>query len=227
MFIKRFRMAYQNIWRIFLHIILALVGKLEIEGTENIPSSGNYIAVTNHLSKVDPPIIMLTLPKQPMRVFAAKKWQKNPLFGPILSLAGAIWVLRGQVDRQALREAVKCLKDGQVLGMAPEGTRSRTGALQKARQGAAYLADRAGVPLLPVGIANSDQFLGNLRKLRRTRFQVRIGKPILLPDLGRRAKTKELNAFSELIMGHIAQLLPERYRGYYADSPVLSALESG
>ena len=162
-----------------------------------------------------------------MRVFAASKWRTHPLFGQLLGLSGAIWVRRGEVDRVALAEAVVALKRGEVLGMAPEGTRSRSGVLQRARQGAAYIASRADVPLLPIGLANSDRFLPNVKRLRRTTFQVRIGKPFTLPRFGQRARSRELDAYTELIMAQIADLLPERYHGYYADSPVLAALRSG
>ncbi len=225
--INRFRMAYQMFWRLLLRIILIFVGRLTIHGRENLPPAGPYIIISNHMSKVDPPIIMLAFPRQQMRVFAASKWRNHPLFGTILGLAGAIWVKRGEVDRQALRDAIGALKEGQVLGMAPEGTRSKTASLQKARQGAAYIATRAHVPLLPIGIANSDIFRRNVVRFRRTPFEVNIGRLFTLPDLDPRPKGKELDACTELIMGQIAALLPERYHGYYVDSPVLAAIRAG
>jgi 1-acyl-sn-glycerol-3-phosphate acyltransferase len=76
-------------------------------------------------------------------------------------------------------------------------------------------------------VINSDKFLENLMQLRRTDLEIHIGQPFLLPDLGHKPKGKELEACTELIMGHIAALLPERYHGYYADSPVLTALRAG
>lgn len=224
---SRLNAAYITLARFAVRLIAAVVARLRVEGLEHLPPQGPYIIVTNHLSKVDVGLILLAFPRQPMRVFAAAKWRAHPLFGPILGLSGAIWVRRGEVDRRALRDALKALADGQVLGMAPEGTRSRTGVLQKGRQGPAYLASHAGVPLVPVGIINSDRLLGNVLKARRTDLTVRIGQPFQTPDLGHRPKSRELGAFTELIMGHIANLLPERYHGYYANSPVLAALRSG
>jgi 1-acyl-sn-glycerol-3-phosphate acyltransferase len=218
---------YHNLWRALVRFLLLFVGRLTVYGRENLPTGGAYIAATNHLSKIDPAVIIVTLPSQPIRVFAAHKWRKHLIFGPILSLAGAIWVRRGEVDRRALREAIDALKAGQILGMAPEGTRSRVRKLQKARQGAAYIASRAGVPIVPLGVINSDKFLENLMRLRRTDLEVHIGRPFSLPDLGHKPKGKELEACTELIMGHIAALLPDRYHGYYADSPVLEALRTG
>ena len=72
----------------------------------------------------------------------------------MMKQAGAIYIRRGEVDRAALREALEALEQGQVFGLSPEGTRSKVGALIKAKDGAAYLASRSGVPVVPFGIAN-------------------------------------------------------------------------
>jgi 1-acyl-sn-glycerol-3-phosphate acyltransferase len=224
---NRITIWYHNLWRAVVRILLLFVGHLTVHGRENLPTEGAYIAATNHLSKIDPALIIVTLPPRAIRVFAADKWRRHLIFGPILSLAGAIWVRRGEVDRRALREAIEALRAGQILGMAPEGTRSRVRKLQKAREGAAYIASRAGVPIVPIGVINSDQFLGNLMRLSRTDLEIYIGQAFVLPDLGHKPKGKELEACTELIMGHIAALLPERYHGYYADSPMLAALRAG
>lgn len=227
MFMRRFTMAYLTVIRAAVRLIAAIVARVQIVGLDNLPPSGPYVIVTNHLSKADVGIVLLAFPRQRMRVFAADKWRAHPLFGPLLGLSGAIWVRRGEVDRRALREALQALEEGQVLGMAPEGTRSRTGVLQKGRQGPAYLASHAGVPLVPVGIINADRLQSNLMRLRRTDLHVVIGRPFELPSPGNGPKSMELSACTELIMAHIANLLPERYHGYYADSPVLSAIRTG
>jgi 1-acyl-sn-glycerol-3-phosphate acyltransferase len=227
MFGQRFTAAYMTVVRAMVGLIAAVVARFKVVGLDNLPPGGPYVIVTNHLSKVDVGVVLLAFPRQRMRVFAADKWRAHPLFGPILGLSGAIWVRRGEVDRKALREALKALEVGQVLGMAPEGTRSRTGVLQKGRQGPAYLASHAGVPLVPVGIINSDRLQSNLLRLRRTDLRVVIGRPFELPNPGNGPKSKELSACTELIMAHIANLLPERYHGVYAGSPVLSAVRAG
>ena len=99
--------------------------------------------------------------------------------------------------------------------------------MQEAKTGAAYLASRGQVPILPVGIVNTDVLFANVRRLKRTTVQVRIGEPYYLPDLGRRARSADLDAYTHLIMVHIAALLPERYYGIYRDSPALKALLAG
>ena len=210
-----------------IFFLLFVVGSMKVTGRENIPESGPYIIVVNHMSKADPPLLYIAFPPMRLRFFAGEKWESHFLFGPIMKMVGAIYINRGEVDRGALREAMEALRNGSIFGLAPEGTRSRVGHLIKAKDGAAYLASRAGVPLLPVGVVNTEKVGENVKRLRRTQLEVKIGEPFVLPDLGRRAKGKDLEAYTHLIMVRIAHLLPERYHGYYADSPALAALQRG
>jgi 1-acyl-sn-glycerol-3-phosphate acyltransferase len=142
-------------------------------------------------------------------------------------MGGAIFINRGQVDRKALKQARLAINEGCVFGLAPEGTRSRVGALIRARDGAAYLATRSIPQLLPIGVVNTDRLGYNMAHLRKTEMQVVIGKAFTLPDIGKRPRGDELAAFTHLIMVHIAALLPKRHWGYYANSPALKALLAG
>lgn len=220
-------MIFVYLLRGLIHLLRVLLGSIEVTGRENIPPSGPYIIVVNHMSKADPPLLFIAFPPMRMRFFAGEKWESHLLFGPIMKAVGAIYINRGEVDRTALREAMDALKNGSVFGLAPEGTRSRVGHLIKAKDGAAYLASRSGVPILPVGVVNTDVVGENIKRLRRTAFKVRIGEPFTLPDAGRRPKGKILEAYTHLIMVQIADLLPEGYHGYYKDSPALTALQEG
>lgn len=194
--------------------LVRLFIRRETVGMENLPDPP-YILVTNHLSVFDTPLLLTVCPHT-IRAFAALKHRRNPLYGSLLSAMGSIWVKRGQVDRDALRQALDVLKRGEVLGMAPEGTRSRgTHALQQGKTGPAYLATRADVPLVPVGITGSETIDQNLFRLRRTPVRIVVGKPFRLPNTGR-ARGPMLREYTELIMHRIAELLPERYRGVYA-----------
>lgn len=217
------------IWleRAFVRSVLFVFGSLKISGANNIPEKGPYVLAINHMSKADPPLVWISWPQVYMRFFAGEKWERHVIFGPLMKHSGAIYINRGEVDRKALREALDVLKDGAVFGLAPEGTRSRVGAIIPARDGTAYLASRAEVPIVPVGLVNTDRLGSNMAHLRRTEVEIHIGKPFFLPPTTKRPKGQELAAYTHLIMVHIAALLPERYWGYYADSPALRALLNG
>jgi 1-acyl-sn-glycerol-3-phosphate acyltransferase len=204
-----------RILRIIAYIIARLTSRLELVGMENLPDRPPYLLVTNHLSALDLPLLLFILPHT-IRAFAASKHKSNPVYGPILQAADTIWVRRGEIDRQALRKALAVLERGEVLGVAPEGTRSdETHALQKAKAGAAYLATRADVPIVPVAIAGTEKITRNLRRLRRTPVRVAFGEPFRLPETGH-VRKQQLEEYTDLIMRRIAEMLPETYRGVYA-----------
>lgn len=213
--------------RALTRFLRLFVGSIEINGQEHFPEVGPYIMVSNHMSKVDPPLALITLPPVRTRFFAGESWRKHLIFGTLMKWGGAIFINRKQADRKALREALQALDGGCVFGLAPEGTRSKTGALIEAKDGAAYLASRSGAIIVPIGIANTDQVGENLPRFRRTEMIISVGPAFNLPDIGRRAKGVELSAFTHLIMVHIAAQLPERHWGFYKDSPALAALLAG
>jgi len=207
-------------------LLLFLLGSRRLSGLENIPESGPYLVVTNHMGAADIPLVYVAMPSdqiENLSFFIGEKWEKPFFFGPLMRRAGGIYINRYRLDRKALRSAMEAIKAGAIFGLAPEGTRSRVGEMIEARDGAAYLASRTNVPILPIGLVNTDRAWPNLRRLRRTAFELHVGEPFELPDLGRRPKGKDLNAYTELIMVEIAALIPARYHGFYKDSPALAA----
>ena len=204
-----------------------LLTRLQVVGWENIPASGPYIVTLNHTSVADTPLLLLGFPLVEWRFFAGEKWRSHPIYGPIMAWLGAIYINRGEVDRQGLRDALAAIDDGVVFGLAPEGSRSKNGQMQEAKVGAAYLASRSGVPILPVSFENNDKIFANFKRLRRTKAKLTIGQQYTLPDVGRRPKGADLAAYTHLIMVKIAALLPPRYWGIYGDSPALAALLAG
>ncbi len=214
--------------RLAMNVVrLIILARIKVIGRENIPHEGPYIVVLNHTSVVDTPVLLLTFPVQKWRFFAVEKWRYHPIFGPIMAWLGAIYISRGEADRQSLREALTAIASGTVFGLAPEGTRSYSGQLMAAKDGAAFLASRANVPILPVGLVNGDRLFHNFKRLRPTTLEVRIGRPFTLPTDGERVRTKDLPVYTQFIMAQIAALLPPSYHGYYADSPALAALLAG
>jgi 1-acyl-sn-glycerol-3-phosphate acyltransferase len=202
-----------------LHVVAIILTRLttrtHVIGIENIPSDPPYILATNHLSAFDIPLLAATFPHA-VRAMAAIEHRSNPLFAPILVGSGAIWVRREEIDRRALREALAVLERGEVLGIAPEGTRADTShALQEGKAGAAYIATRADALIVPVGIAGSEKIKTSLWRLHRPQVRVAIGRPFRLPESGH-VRSQKLHQYTDIIMHRIAELLPEKYRGVYA-----------
>lgn len=200
-------------------VIASLILKQRIIGLENIPKEGAYLLVMNHLSIWDPPVVFMHTPRR-MIVFVADKWRKNPIVAWVVNTVGAVWVARGEADMSAIKQSLTFLKNGTPIGMAPEGTRSRTGALIEGKTGAAYLADRTGVALVPAVVYGTERVTENLKRLRRTEVIMKVGEPFKLPGNGR-AKAPELEKYTEQIMITLAKMLPEQYHGYYAGNPLL------
>ncbi|WP_374688281.1 lysophospholipid acyltransferase family protein [Promineifilum sp.] len=217
----RYRLA-----RFVFTIVQRLLCRFVVVGRENIPP-GPYILVVNHMSTADSVLVLLGFPAQEWRFFAGEKWADHPLWGPLMSWLGVIFINRGQVDRRALREGLAAIEEGAIFALAPEGTRSKVGAMQPGKDGAAYLASQARVPILPVGLSNTDVLFASARRGRRATMTLRIGQPFTLPDLGRRVRSRDLQAYTYLIMIHIAALVEPRHRGVYSDSPALAALLRG
>lgn len=221
MFRYRLIRIAMNITRLFLLV------RFKVSGRENIPLTGPYIVVLNHTSVVDTPVLLINFPLQKWRFFAVNKWRRHPIYGPIMAWLGAIYIERDTVDRGQLRAALDALEAGTVFGLAPEGSRSFTGQMMAAKDGAAYLAARAKVPILPVGLVNNDILFANIKKLRSTTIELHIGQPFELPELDSRIRSADLPAYTEFIMVHIAAQLPAHYHGYYANNPALAALLRG
>ncbi|MCS7061650.1 MAG: lysophospholipid acyltransferase family protein [Anaerolineae bacterium] len=195
-------------------LLIRTVARAHVERADLLDQPPPYILATNHLTSWDPPLIFaFSSPRVRVTVLAADKWRKVPPILVLFNLMGAIWVKRGEVDRAALRKCVKVLQSGGVIGMSPEGTRSRTGGLIRGRPGVAYLARKAGVPILPVALWGVEQIGPSLRRLRRANVYLRVGEFIHLPPGP--THTEQLEADTERIMRTIAAMLPERYRGVY------------
>jgi 1-acyl-sn-glycerol-3-phosphate acyltransferase len=190
--------------------LLRILSRLEIEGLEYVPSQGPYLLLVNHLHWLDPPALAVAFPYR-SHLFAAEKWERRFL------LLDAIFVNRGEVDRQALRKAMAVLRGGGVLGMAPEGTRSKTGGLQQGHSGAAYMAFRTGARLVPTVITGQEKVFPSLLRLRRATVHVVFGPPFAPPPVEGRANSAQVHEFSEEIMYRMAAMLPAEYRGVYSD----------
>lgn len=213
---------------LFLTVLFLIkkLTKFQVLNAELIPPEGGLLMTSNHLSRLDLPLLMAMTDRTDLTAIVANKYEKKPFFKWILEKIGTIiWMDRENIDFSALREVLSVLRRGEVIGIAPEGTRSHGSVgLLEGKQGAAVLAAQASVPILPVGIVGTDKIYEHWMKLRRPPVTLRAGKPYYLPEMDPSDRQSWLSENTDEIMCQIAALLPPEYRGFYADHPRLKEL---
>jgi 1-acyl-sn-glycerol-3-phosphate acyltransferase len=214
------------ILRAIIRLLFNLIARVEVSGYEHVPEEGNFVIATNHLGIVDVPLAFYALDRWDLFVLVGEKWEKNRFFKWLGKHFNFVFIDRFNPDIKALRKVMTLMEEGKNLVIAPEGTRSRTGALIEGKPGVSYLATRLGQPIIPVGIAGTEDkvIFGNLRRLRRSHIMLRAGSAFTLPPLPRENRDAALKQYTDEIMCRIAALLPERHRGVYEDHPRLKEL---
>ncbi|MGI8484392.1 MAG: lysophospholipid acyltransferase family protein [Thermomicrobiales bacterium] len=213
--------VFWSIRTVLLGLLRLLIG-LKINGLENIPKSGGVLIVANHLHNADPVAIAVACTR-PIHYMGKRELFEVPVIRSIIRFGGTFPIDRGHPDRWAIRRSEETLKQGIVLGMFPEGTRSKTGAMKEALAGAGLIGLRSNSPILPVAVMGTERLPFNgKRPLGRAKgfrgATVIFGEPF---DLPREVDGKRLSAddASALMMHRIAELLPSQYRGAYGDPP--------
>jgi len=194
--------------------LFAKVGS--VEGIENVPKEGPAILMYNHISMIDTLLIMHVLPRNivPMAKVEAYDY---PVIGIFPKIWDVISVRRGEIDRKAILQALDVLKAGEIISIAPEGTRSPQ--LLNGKEGIAYLASRSGVPVIPVAISDTRGF-PTIRYSRRWHGpggHVRFGLPFQYKSQFLHAKRGQLRIMTDEAMYILASMLPEEQRGVYHD----------
>jgi 1-acyl-sn-glycerol-3-phosphate acyltransferase len=221
-------LAHRIFHRIFcfvFRILFFLFTRVRVEGEEYLPGETGFIAAANHLSVIEVPLVYCLINRDDVTGLVAKKHQKNAFFRWLINLMDGIWLNRREIDTRAVRAAREHLKSGGVLGIAPEGTRSKTGALIEPKTGVAFLADQAQVPIVPVAVAGTWQITSQILTLKRPVISVRFGKPFTLPPVDRKNRDRDLKQNTDEIMCQIAALLPPGLRGVYSDHPRVKELQ--
>jgi 1-acyl-sn-glycerol-3-phosphate acyltransferase len=206
--------------KIFLAICRPLLNILfswKVEGRENIPLTGPLILVANHVHLLDPFFLLFRFPRW-INFMAKEELFRSPFLRFWLRWAGSISIHReGKVreKQKILKSARNALEMGLILGMFPEGGRSRDGKLRKGKPGSAVIASKTNVPLLPVGIIGTDKISGISWLWKRPRIVVNIGKPFKLPPTSSRMSKSQMQLLTTQLMREIAALLPPEYQGAY------------
>jgi 1-acyl-sn-glycerol-3-phosphate acyltransferase len=206
--------------------IFNLIARVDLRGYEYLPKDSSFVIATNHLGFVDVPIAFYALDRWDMFVLIAEKWGEVALFRWVGKYFNFIFIDRFNPDIKALRKVISLMEENNILVIAPEGTRSHTGALIEAKPGASYLATKLNRPIVPVAITGTEDenLFANLKRLRRSHITLTAGPAFGLPPLPRENRDETLKRYTDEIMCHIAAILPEGYRGVYADHPRLKEL---
>jgi len=209
-------MLFHRFAKLILRGLMAILLDYEVVGLENVPRKGPLIVAINHMNFLDPVIATVFIPRDIVSMAKAELFG-SPVVGLVFRLYGAFPVRRGEIDRTALRKAMAALQEEKALLMAPEGTRGGDWRLMKARDGVAYVALQASVPILPVAISGSERFWKELARLRRTKTRVVVGEPFVLVPKEGKVTREQLGEMTTQAMYRLAALLPPEYRGIYGD----------
>jgi 1-acyl-sn-glycerol-3-phosphate acyltransferase len=197
--------------------LIGLCTRPTIRGGEHFPSRGPALVVINHLGDADVVLMLAALPVPPDSL-AKIELYSLPVLGRLIDRYGVIWLHRGQPDRRALRAALDGLAEGRVILIAPEGRYTMAQGLEEGNEGAAFLAIKAGVPIIPAALTGTEneRVYGSLRRLRRAAVTLTVGEPFRLKPVA--ASRERMRQGTRQIMESLARLLPEEYRGAYATS---------
>lgn len=208
-----------------IRFVINRIARVEIKGIDNIPKESGFVIATNHLGRLDVALLFYAL-EGDFILPVAEKYEHHWLYGPIGNAMGALWLDRFNADVRSVREILARMKAGGILVIAPEGTRSKTESMAEGKPGVAYLAMKAGVPIVPIALAGTEDRLviDRLKHLKKSDIKIAVGPAFILPSVKGRNRDVTLREYTDEIMCRIAALLPEKYHGVYADHPRLKEL---
>ena len=202
-----------SIISLIAHIVLKIDGR----DLKKMPMEGPLLAVANHVNFLDAPVIIALLHPRPTTGLVKKESWDNPLHAFLFNVWGVIPIDRDIADFSAFRAAKQALKEGMILAVAPEGTRPRDGHMIRGKPGIAILAKQCDVPIIPMAYYGHEDFYDNIKHFKRTPMHIRVGKPFKINWEGKACDKETLQTVTDAIMLEVAELLPEEYRGEYAE----------
>ncbi len=205
-----------------VNIIVRIIGRtlftFDPSPLKQIPMTGPMLLIANHVSVFEGPLIYVYTRPRRMIGLAKKQLWDRLLTRIMMNAWGAIPVDRDLLDRRTMDACFSVLDRGDILCLAPEGTRSRDGTLKEGKAGVAYFACKRQVPIIPVATAGFEQVKKNVKRLKKTPISIYVGKPFeVIPISGRITQEKRQTVAHEMMM-RMAELLPDEYRGFYAGS---------
>jgi 1-acyl-sn-glycerol-3-phosphate acyltransferase len=181
----------------------------------HFPAKGPLLAAGNHISSLEVPIMLSHMFPKPITGMAKFEAWSNPFYWMLYKVYRAVPVRRGEADLAAMDLCMQRLKEGYILAVAPEGTRSYDGQMRQGHPGVALLAVRSGAPIQPFAHFGGEDLWKNLRRFKRTPFHIRVGNPFHIDLHGERMNKIVSQRITDEIMYQVAAMLPPSYRGYY------------
>ena len=217
-------MKYKTI-RSIVRFIMNIIADVEVVGLEKLPQ-GNVILAANHLGRLDTAVLIYALERDDLIMAVAEKYKDHPIFGAIGRSVNAIWLNRFEADFAALREILARMQKGGLMVIAPEGTRSKSEALQEGKMGVAFLASKSGYPVMPIALTGTEDrgVIENLKRFRRSKIKAVAGELFYIEIPKGKGREEAMRNATDEIMCRIAAKLPESYRGFYKDFPRVEEL---
>ncbi len=198
-------------------IATGVLCRIDAPDLHKMPMRGPLIVISNHTGQLEVAVFFGQLQPRPITGWAKMESWDNAFLNWLFNLWGLIPVRRGEGDTSALRKAIKALEEGFIFGVAPEGTRNKTGQLKRAHPGAVMLAVHSGATILPLAHWGGENFLKNLARFKRTGFHIRVGEPFHLKLDGVKVTREIRQQIVDEMMIRLAELLPPAYHGAYAN----------
>lgn len=195
-----------------------------LENEELMPKEGPCIITVNHLSRLDFPALITLERYNDIYCVAADSYRSFPIFGKIISDADMIWIDRTKADFAAMKRIMTVLKEGKVIALAPEGTRSKTKSLLQGKEGVTMIASKMHVPLVSVAIIGTEKWINSIKHFHKPKITLRLGPAYYLPAIDPDNREASLRSATDEVMCRIAALLPNEYHGFYKDNPRIAEL---
>lgn len=214
--------------RFFAKRIFPLLADIEIRVDKTLLDQGGCIIATNHLGRIDSMMAYHLLDNKDIIQPFTDKYKDKLLFRFFAWWLQMTWLTRGQADMKAIKGFIARLKNGGVMVIAPEGTRSKSGQLLQGESGVIFIAAQAGAPIIPVALTGTEDAVvkSRLKRFQRPKITLTSGEPFTLPPMKGPDRERLMREATDEVMCRIAALLPESNRGHYKDFPRVQELLS-
>jgi 1-acyl-sn-glycerol-3-phosphate acyltransferase len=200
-----------------IRVYTRITCRIDAPDLQTIPMQGPLIVISNHTGQIEAPMLFAHLQPRKLTGWAKIETWDNKFLNWVFNIWGIIPVRRGEADMRALKAALRALEEGLIFGIAPEGTRNYNGVLRRAMPGAVTVALHTGAPIIPVAHWGGENFMKNLKRFKRTDYHIRVGEPFKVKVEGVKVTSEIRQQVVDEMMVQIALLLPEEYRGAYAE----------